>query len=305
MVSATAGSTSPRDRQEEAAVIVSRRAGLRVERRWLLREVTFELPAAQLVAIVGPNGAGKSTMLSLISGDSRATEGEVRIGGRPPRQWSAKQLGRFRSVMVQQQRMSFAFSVQESVEMGRLPHPAEPRRDASIVGEALDRADLHDLRSRDVTTLSGGEGARTAFARVLAQAAPVMLLDEPTAALDLYHQEVVLGTAAALRDWGCCVVAVLHDLNLAARYADRVLMFAQGRLVADGTPHQVLTAELIEHVYHQPVHALTQPGSGLPLILPASGADRPALGDSIREELGRLGRVRGPQPATTGPSGPR
>lgn len=274
--------------QESTAVITCRGAGVQIEQRWLLRDVTFEIAAAALVAIVGPNGAGKSTMLSLLAGDRSAAEGEVRVGGRPPQQWPAKELGRFRSVMVQQQRMSFAFSVEESVEMGRLPHPAAPRRDASIVDEALGVTDLRHLRTRDVTTLSGGESARTAFARVLAQTTPVVLLDEPSAALDLYHQEVVLGTAATLRDQGCCVVAVLHDLNLAARYADRVLMFTGGRLVADGTPREVLTAELIEHVYHQPVQVLSQPGSGLPLILPVPGADRPALGDTLAEELRKL-----------------
>lgn len=260
-------------------------AGFRVQSSWLVRDVTFTAGPGELIALVGPNGAGKSTLLSLVAGDRRPDEGEVRVGGRPPQSWQAKQLGRYRAVMLQQQAMTFGFSVAETVAMGRLPHPADPRRDEAVVAEAVRAADLATLLERDVTTLSGGEGARAGFARVLAQTTPLVLLDEPTAALDLHHQEALLGSARALRDHGCCVIVVLHDLNLAARYADRVLVFAEGRLTADGTPTEVFTTELIRDVYHQTVEILGQPGSGLPLIVPVSGQASAPLGPSIASVL--------------------
>lgn len=254
-------------------LVSCRDAGVRVGDAWLVRGVTFDLRPGSLVALVGPNGAGKSTALSLLAGDRRPDEGEVLVEGRAPADWRSRDLARVRSVMRQQAAAAFAFSVGEVVEMGRLPHPADPVVDDAVVTESVAAADLVALRERDVTTLSGGETARAAFARTLAQTTPLVLLDEPTAALDLRHQEVLLGTAAALRDAGCCVVVVLHDLNLAARYADRVLVFDAGRLVADGEPADVLTAGLVERVYGQRVLVLRQPDSDLPLLVPVRGPE--------------------------------
>lgn len=252
--------------------------GVQVPGAWLVREVNCTLSTGSLTALVGPNGAGKSTLLSVLAGDRRPDAGQVRVAGRSPADWPSRPLARVRAVMRQSQQLVFAFSVGEVAAMGRMPHPEDPELDRRIVGEALAAADVAHLADRDVTTLSGGEAARAAFARTLAQTTPLVLLDEPTAALDLRHQEAVLGVAAALRDAGCCVVVVLHDLKLAARYADRVLVFDAGRLVADGAPRQVLTAELIERVYRQPVQVLRQPGTDLPLIvaLPTAAGIGPA-----------------------------
>ena len=161
----------------------------------------------------------------------------------------------------------FSYSVEEIVELARLSHETSPDEDAQIITDSLDRAEVEHLRLRDVQTLSGGEMSRAGFARVLAQTTPVLLLDEPTAALDLRHQELVLRNARQLRDFGACVVIVLHDLNLAAAYSDRVIMMADGRIVADGTPEEVFTSERIEEVYRQPVVVTSHPTRGCPLIL--------------------------------------
>ncbi|MCP3424550.1 heme ABC transporter ATP-binding protein [Rothia sp. AR01] len=239
--------------------------------RALVDDVAFDLPGGTLTALVGPNGAGKSTMLGLLSGDLEASAGTVHLGDRPVAEWKVKDLARQRGVMLQQQAAHFGFSVEETVEMGRLPHDVDPGRDREIVESALRGSDLAALRRRDVTTLSGGEGARTAYARVVAQTTPVVLLDEPTAALDLRAQEALLRSARAKADEGAAVVVVLHDLNQAARYADRVLMFSGGRLVADGPPPEVLTPPRIEEVYGQRVHLMEHPETGAPVLVPAHG----------------------------------
>jgi len=161
----------------------------------------------------------------------------------------------------------FGFSVREVVAMGRLPHPPAPVEDARIVDASLAAADVTHLAPRDVQTLSGGEASRTAFARVLAQTTPVVFLDEPTAALDLQHQEAVLRIARGLADDGACVIVVLHDLNLAAGHADRIVMLHGGRIAADGSPRQVLTQATIERVYAQPVLVLEHPTRGVPLVV--------------------------------------
>jgi iron complex transport system ATP-binding protein len=153
--------------------------------------------------------------------------------------------------------------------MGRAPHPAsDVEADGRIVRESMEAAEVESFAGRDVTTLSGGELARAVFARVLAQQTPVLLLDEPTAPLDLRHQEAVMAKARALARQGACVLVVLHDLSLAARYCDKVAMFAGGHLVSFGEPEEVLTAERIGEVYGQEVLVLRHPHTGRPLVVP-------------------------------------
>lgn len=153
--------------------------------------------------------------------------------------------------------------------MGRLPHPADALRDAALVEQSLGQAEMHALRQREVQTLSGGEAARATFARVLTQDTPLLLLDEPTAALDLRHQERTLRAVRGLADAGACVIVVVHDLNLAAGYADRIVLLEQGRVAADGTPDEVLTREHIERVYQQPVLVMRHPQRDVPLVVVA------------------------------------
>ncbi|MGO2774460.1 MAG: heme ABC transporter ATP-binding protein [Brachybacterium tyrofermentans] len=242
-------------------------AGFTIDGARLLEDVSFTASPGELVAMVGPNGAGKSTMLALLAGDLVPTTGEVTLAGIAPHRWTAKALARERSVMTQQHGQAFSFTVRELVEMGRAPHDASDEDD-EIVAAALVDAEIADLAERDVTTLSGGELARTVFARTLTQSAAIVLLDEPTAPLDLRHQELLMQRARELADEGRCVLVVLHDLSLAARFCDRVAMFSAGRLAALGAPESVLTPERIEDVYRQKVAVLAHPVTGRPLVVP-------------------------------------
>lgn len=235
--------------------------------RTILHDIHLDFRPGTLTALVGPNGAGKSTLLAVASGDVQADEGRVILHDKPIAQWKAMALARERAVMPQDHAVRFAFTVEEVVEMGRLPHSADALRDAALVEQALDQAEMAGLRGREVQTLSGGEAARSTFARVLTQDTPLILLDEPTAALDLRHQERTLKAVRALADAGACVIVVLHDLNLAAGYADRIVLLEQGRVAADGTPDQVLTRAHIERVYQQPVLVLRHPQRNVPLVV--------------------------------------
>lgn len=247
--------------------IQARGAGFEIDGSPLLSDVTFSAETGELLALVGPNGAGKSTMLSLLAGDNIPTSGTVEIEGQDVTTWRPRDLARRQAVMTQQQSLAFSFTVEELVRMGRSPQPASDE-DGRIVAEAMRDAEIDSFADRDVTTLSGGELARAVYARVLAQGTPILLLDEPTAPLDLRHQERVMATASALARAGACVLVVLHDLSLAARYCDRVAVFDHGSLVALGTPEDVFTPARISEVYEQPVTVLAHPVTGRPLIVP-------------------------------------
>ncbi|WP_290806060.1 heme ABC transporter ATP-binding protein [Herbiconiux sp.] len=244
----------------------------------ILHDVSLQAHPGMLLALVGPNGAGKSTLLTVIAGDQAVDSGTVRVAGHPLASWSIKQLARERSVLLQQTSVAFPFTVTQVVEMGRAPWIGTPFEadDEAAVAEALDLTDLHSLTERHVPSLSGGERARAALARVLAQRTRILLLDEPTAALDIGHQEDVLRIARAQADLGDTVVVVLHDLGLAAAFADRVCLLENGRVVADGTPTEVFDAELLSAVYRHPLEVLTHPVNGTLLILPVRSARGPS-----------------------------
>jgi iron complex transport system ATP-binding protein len=237
----------------------------------ILAGIDIDIRAGQLLALVGPNGAGKSTLLSVLSGDVKPTNGVVEIGGRDIRTVRHLELARLRSVLTQENQVSFPFTVAEVVEMGRSPWARTGSRDDDerAIADAIEATDVSHLVARRYTSLSGGEKARVSLARVLAQSTPVVFLDEPTAALDLRHQEEVMSTAAALARAGRAVVVVVHDLSLAAAYADRVALVAAGRLESVGTPAEVFTAERVERVYGLPVDVVTQ--NERPVILPVRG----------------------------------
>ncbi|PAK90848.1 heme ABC transporter ATP-binding protein [Stenotrophomonas rhizophila] len=242
---------------------------VRFGERSILHDIHLGFVPGTVTALVGPNGAGKSTLLAVASGDVEADAGQVILHDKPIAHWKAMALARERAVMPQDHAVRFAFTVDEVVAMGRLPHPADALRDAARVEQSLGQAEMVGLRRREVQTLSGGEAARATFARVLTQDTPLLLLDEPTAALDLRHQERTLRAVRQLADSGACVIVVLHDLNLAAGYADRIVLLEQGRVAADGTPDQVLTREHIERVYQQPVLVLRHPQRDVPLVVVA------------------------------------
>lgn len=236
----------------------------------ILSEVTFAAHPGEVHALIGPNGAGKSTLLGVIAGDQGVTSGTVRISGTELPDWTVRQLARERAVLLQDHSVFFPFTVHQVVEMGRTPWARTPREDddEAVVAASLAATDIEHLSGRRIPSLSGGESARTAFARVLAQQTGILLLDEPTAALDLGHQEAVLRLARERARAGDAVVVVLHDLTLAAAWSDRITLLEQGQVVATGTPTDVLTAERISAVYRHPVEVLMHPTTGTPIILP-------------------------------------
>ncbi|NDD17791.1 MAG: heme ABC transporter ATP-binding protein, partial [Acidimicrobiia bacterium] len=221
----------------------------------LLDDVSLEARAGELVAVLGPNGAGKSTLLGAIAGDFPLSSGAVEINGRSLADYAPRELARSRAVLPQQITISFPFTVREIVAMGRGPWLDD--NDDERIAAALQRMDVVTLANRTYQTLSVGEQARVSMARVLAQDTPLLLLDEPTAVLDIGQQERFLAIARSLVDEGRAVVAVLHDLNVAMRYATNVVVLHEGRCVASGTPQTVLTPALLSNVYHQKIQVTT------------------------------------------------
>lgn len=262
--------TLPRALVLGEAAVEAAEVSVEIDGKTILQGASLTVRSGEVVALIGPNGAGKSTLLAAITGDQRISAGVVRIAGGVLGGWTLSDLSRRRAVLLQNSAVSFPFTVEQVVEMGRTPWRRTPREDddEDAVSEALTRTDVRHLRHRHVPSLSGGERARVGLARVLAQRTGILLLDEPTAALDLRHQEDVLRLARERAALGDAVAVVLHDLNLAAAYADRVALLSAGRVVADGTPAEVLTPDLIGRVYGQEVEVFTHPGSGSTVILP-------------------------------------
>ncbi|MDO9568023.1 MAG: heme ABC transporter ATP-binding protein [Hydrogenophaga sp.] len=236
---------------------------VRAARTVLLHGISLHLPAGEVGVLLGPNGAGKSTLLSVLAGLRMPDAGQVWLDGQPMALVDMGAQARCRALLAQDSSVAFDFLACELVGMGRYPHRLQPSADeAGIALRAMAAADVGHLAHRSVQSLSGGERARVQLARALAQvwearpdgASRWLLLDEPTAALDLRHQHETLATVRRwAREQGVGVLAVLHDLNLALRYADRVWVLDQGRLQASGAPAQVLTPELLHRVWQ--VHA--------------------------------------------------
>ena len=236
----------------------------------LLRDVSIHVAPGSVTAIIGPNGAGKSTLLGVLAGDIHPSHGSVTIAGKPLRSYSVAELARRRSVMLQQSAVAFSYTVREVVSMGRSAwNRDDALDDNTIVDLALAQTDSTRFASRDVTSLSGGEQARAALSRVIAQDAPIVLLDEPTASLDIAHQELVLGLAGSLARAGGAVVIVLHDLDAAATHADHVVMLVDGQVAAAGTPADVMTSEILSTVYGHPIDVIDHPVTGRRLVVPS------------------------------------
>lgn len=234
----------------------------------LLDDISMTVTYGRVLALVGPNGAGKSTLLSVLTGDCTPTRGVVLLDQDPVATLSAAVLARRRAVLLQTNRVSFGYTVGQVIAMGSAPWRGMGRDEAAVISGAIQRAHVGHLVDREYGSLSGGEQARVTFARVLVQDAPVVMLDEPTAALDLRHQEELLSVARSLADEGRAVIVVLHDLSLAAAYADEMAMIARGRLVAVGEPAAVLTEERVAAVYQAPVAVWPDPVAGYPLVVP-------------------------------------
>ncbi len=249
------------------AILQVERVGIQASGRWLVRDVSFELERGEVLAILGPNGAGKSTLLAAMAGDSVPAEGSITFEGASIFAFKPIELALRRAVLPQQTFVQFAFTAREIVEMGRAAIDRD-LVDRAVVDRVLHETDVYDLQHRIFPTLSVGEQSRVTLARVLAQETPVLLLDEPTAALDLRHQQLVMELARDLASRGSAVAVVLHDLNLASAYADRILMLREGRIAALGTPRDTLTEPILSDIFACRVSVIPHPETGLPLVLP-------------------------------------
>jgi iron complex transport system ATP-binding protein len=249
-----------------STTIVAKNLVVKRSNATLLNDVSLEVTTGELVAVLGPNGAGKSTLLGAISGDFPLASGSVAINENDVAAMTPKALARLRAVLPQQIAISFPFTVREIVAMGRGPWLDD--NDDERIESAMQRLEVASLQKRTYQTLSVGEQARVSMARVLAQDTPLLLLDEPTAVLDIGQQERFLAIARSLVDEGRGVVAVLHDLNVAMRFATRVVVLHEGRCVASGDPQSVLTPALLSNVYHQNIQVTTTT-EGRSVILPA------------------------------------
>lgn len=239
-------------------------------RREILHGVTAQLHAGSLIGVIGPNGAGKSTLVRALAGLVPAAKGTVSLDGIDIAAIPPRVLARRIAYLPQGQTLHWPLTVERLVALGRLPHLGPMSRiaeaDRLAVHEAMARADVTHLAARVATELSGGERARAMLARALAVGAPALVVDEPLASLDPGHQIDVMEMLAREARSGALVIAVLHDLNLAARHCDRLLAIDQGRLVADGSPTQVLTDDMLRSVYG--VTGYRAELNGAPLIVP-------------------------------------
>lgn len=251
-------------------MLAGRQLSLKYGNHTVLNEVSIDIRAGEVVALVGPNGAGKSTLLSVLTGDTDADSGTVELAGQPLDDWGVGQMARLRAVQLQENKVSFAFTASEVVRLGRAAWRGteEEKRDDAVVYTVMESTEVAPLAQRAYPTLSGGEKARATFARALAQETPVLLLDEPTAAMDIRHQEHVLREVRARADAGAAVVVVLHDLSVAAAYADRMVLINDGIVAAQGTPREVLTPETISEVYGHPVLVLEHEDAGGLVVVP-------------------------------------
>ena len=220
----------------------------------VLHAVDASVEPGHLVGLVGPNGAGKTTLLRTITAAIDPDEGSVFVGDEDVHALLSRAASRRLASVPQQTNLDFEFTVREVVEMGRHPHRGRfgstaTADDEAVVDNALERAQMHEMADRPVTTLSGGERQRVLLARALAQDAPVLVLDEPTASLDVHHQVRTLGLVRDLVDEGRTGIAAIHDLDLAARYCDSLVLLADGEVRAAGAPAEVLTADRIRDAF--------------------------------------------------------
>jgi iron complex transport system ATP-binding protein len=231
-----------------------------------LADVSIEAAPGKCTALLGPNGSGKSTLLRLLLGTRRPDAGQIVLGGRPLSDWSRRELALTIGVVSQSEDLAFPLTVAELVAMGRYPHLGPFRRereaDHAACRAAMERCDVIHLRDRPVDTLSGGERQRARIARALAQEPRVLALDEPTLALDIRHEMEIFELIRELASAGVTVLLVTHNLNLAARYADSLVLLDAGIVVGRGAAAEVLSRDLLEQVYRWPLRITRHPGPG-------------------------------------------
>lgn len=269
----TSGTASPTE-----PAVACRDLQVTRDRTPVLHGIDLSVPAGSWISLVGPNGSGKTTLLFALAGLIPST-GQVEITGLTPVRAGRRPVARAVAMMPQRPVVPEGVTARELIRLGRTPHiprfGTESAHDLRVVDSVIDRLGLQDLAPRIATTLSGGELQRVVLARSLAQEPRVLLLDEPTSALDIGHQQQVLDLVDSMRlEGGLTVVAAMHDLTTAAQYGERVVLLDGGRVVADGRPDEVLTAERVAQVYDARVEVLDRRDGRavLPLRAPRDGA---------------------------------
>ena len=246
-------------------------------RKRALDGISMRVPEGELYAVLGPNGSGKSTLMRALLGTVVPEAGAARIGGKNTRAWTRRALAKAVGAVSQGEHLAFPMTVRDIVGMGRYPHlgPFRPERDAdrTAVLDAMTRCDVDQLHDRDVTTLSGGELQRVRIARALAQEPTSLVLDEPTASLDIRHEMTIFRLLRDSADRGMTVLLITHHINLAARFADRFLVLSEGKVAAEGNRDEVFRAEVLEPVYQWPVTVTTDSATGAPRVTPLQGPD--------------------------------
>ncbi len=254
------------------SVVSINNLSVHIGKKPVLNDINLEIKPGQVTALLGPNGAGKSTLLKSLCQETALSSGDISMFGKPLLEWNRAELAKSLAVLPQHASLTFPFKVHEVVQMGLYPLTIGQQQGCDLVDKQLEQVALSALKFRSYPTLSGGEKQRVQLARVLTQLAqapsnPILLLDEPTSALDLAQQHRVLELAQTLaHQHNYSVVVVLHDLNQACRYADRLVVLEKGEVVSDGEPHTALTADIIEKVWHYKPTLVVDPKSNLPLI---------------------------------------
>jgi iron complex transport system ATP-binding protein len=260
-------------------ILEARRIAVRYRpnRPLALDDVSCQVGAAELVAVVGPNGSGKTTLLRALLGLLPVERGDVLVDGRRVSRWSRRQLAQLVGVVGQQEEAVFPLSVAETVMLGRYAHlgplAAPGPGDRTAVARALEQCDIASLAERSVDSLSGGEWKRVRVARALAQEPRALVLDEPTASLDVRHEMELFELVAQLVSSGLAGLVITHHLNLAARFAHRMLLLERGSVVAVGTPAEVLQPDVLSRVFQWPV-AVTPWSDGSPQVIPLRPSPR-------------------------------
>lgn len=253
------------------SVLSLRNISVNFAERQLLKQVNLDFYQGELTILLGPNGTGKSSLLKTISEEINFT-GHCYFYGQPINNWDKEQLAKHLGILPQHSQLTFNFTAQEVVELGALNLNLSHEAQQELVAKSMQLTDILHLKERNYPSLSGGEKQRVHLARVLTQLAQsgdkkVLLMDEPTSALDIQHQHRTLKLAKSIAKAGGTVIVVLHDLNLAAQYADRVVILNNGEIVANANPKQAIQAEIIEQVYLHPVKVIEHPQTGHPVVL--------------------------------------
>ncbi len=270
--------SSARNKAERNSILYTGQKAIEIKyltailgQKTVLNNINLSFKRQEFTVLLGPNGTGKSTLLKALTGEIKMP-GEFTIFGKPWDQWPAEQLAKHLGVLPQSSSLSFNFMAKEVIELGGIGLAMSASQLEALINTNMHQTDVKHLAMRDYPTLSGGEKQRVHLARVLTQLEQsgenkILLLDEPTSALDIHHQHSTLRLARQLANQGATVVAVLHDLNMAAQYADRIVILNEGRIVTDDTPKHALKADIIESVYRHKVEIISHPTYGHPVVI--------------------------------------